>query len=137
MFVTSITQADLETGFMSRPPKLLSTDDFPNWKNRMKAYFYVTDFGQWVSTTNGPHCPMTTRADGVVAQINAAAYTENDKLLILRDYKAFGSINMALPADIMNMFEEYKTAQTLWQLLCDFYEGNSDLKEGKKDMLQK
>jgi hypothetical protein len=46
---------------------------------------------------------------------------------------------MALPSKIFhsNGFDEYKSAQALWNALSEKLEGNSDLKEGKKELLQR
>ncbi|MFS8027763.1 hypothetical protein Hanom_Chr16g01502511 [Helianthus anomalus] len=44
---------------------------------------------------------------------------------------------MALSTDDCNMFEEYRTANALWIALIEYYEGNEELIESKRDMVQK
>ncbi|KAJ0588081.1 hypothetical protein HanIR_Chr04g0170481 [Helianthus annuus] len=44
---------------------------------------------------------------------------------------------MALSTNDCNMFEEYTTAHELWLALLDYYEGNREMLQKKRDMVQK
>jgi hypothetical protein len=89
----------------------------------MKSFFFFTYYTQWNSILIGPHKPMITGTDGVRPNTDPTSYTAEDKLLIIRDYKARGALQMALPAKINSQFEKYTTTQELWNALCSFYEG--------------
>jgi hypothetical protein len=115
-----LSQAELETGSASRHPKLTSPDDFQNWKTRMKLFFFFTDYTQWNSILISPHKPMITGTDGVSRNTDPISFTHEDKLLIIRDYKAHGALQMALPAEINSQFEKYTKTQELWNALCSF-----------------
>jgi hypothetical protein len=125
--VNPITQQDLETGTTTRVPKLKGAEDYGTWKNRMRSFFYVTDFTQWNSIQLGPHIPMRTTATGEEFNPDPTTYTDVDKQLLQRDHKAYGALTMALSNDVYNMFEEYGTAHDLWFALNEYYEGNEEM----------
>ena len=105
-----ITQAELETGTITRIPKLMGAQDYGTWKNRMKAFYYVNDFTQWTSVQLGSHLPMRTTEAGEVFNTDPTTYTDLDKQLIQRDHKAYDALTKAPSNDVFNMFEEYTNA---------------------------
>ncbi|KAJ0532958.1 hypothetical protein HanRHA438_Chr09g0385301 [Helianthus annuus] len=132
-----IAQAELETGTTTRPPKLKGAEDFSTWKTRIQSFFEYTDYNLWLSVTAGPHIPTVVRGDAVVANNDATTFTDEDKALIQRDRRAHAALTMALSTDDCNMFEEHRTANALWNALIEYYEGNEELIESKRDMVQK
>ncbi|KAI3797929.1 hypothetical protein L1987_33194 [Smallanthus sonchifolius] len=74
------------------------------------------------SIVDGPHKPVTTTVD-VQRPKTVAEYEEKDIALITHDNKAYGSIAMALPMDVFNIFAEYTTAKDLWVALCTSVHG--------------
>ncbi|XP_035844043.1 uncharacterized protein LOC110906425 [Helianthus annuus] len=135
--LSPIAQAELETGTTTRPPKLKGAEDFSTWKTRIQSFFEYTDYNLWLSVTAGPHIPTVVRGDAVVANNDATTFTDEDKALIQRDRRAHAALTMALSTDDSNMFEEHRTANALWNALIEYYEGNEELIESKRDMVQK
>ncbi|XP_035837213.1 uncharacterized protein LOC118485078 [Helianthus annuus] len=135
--LSPIAQAEFETGTTTRPPQLKGAEDFSTWKTRIQSFFEYTDYNLWLSVTAGPHIPTVVRGDAVVANNDATTFTDEDKALIQRDRRAHVALTMALSTDDCNMFEEHRTANALWNGLIEYYEGNEELIESKKDMVQK
>ncbi|XP_021997066.1 uncharacterized protein LOC110894186 [Helianthus annuus] len=135
--LSPIAQAELETGTTTRPPKLKGAEDFSTWKTRIQSFFEYTDYNLWLSVTAGPHIPTVVRGDAVVANNDATTFTDEDKALIQRDRRAHAALTMSLSTDDCNMFEEHRTANALWNALIEYYEGNEELIESKRDMVQK
>ncbi|KAM0072610.1 putative transcription factor interactor and regulator CCHC(Zn) family [Helianthus debilis subsp. tardiflorus] len=135
--LSPIAQAEHETGSITRPPKLKGAEDFSTWKTRIQSFFEYTDYNLWLSVTAGPHVPTVVRGDAVVANNDASTFTDEDKALIQRDRRAHAALTMALSTNDCNMFEEHRTANALLNALIEYYEGNEELIESKRDMVQK
>ncbi|KAK1406105.1 hypothetical protein QVD17_41391 [Tagetes erecta] len=119
------------------PPRLVSGENFEDWKRCLKAFFYYTDYNQWESIVNGLHVPKTV--EGTVTSINTdpSTFTEADTKLLDRDKKALGALILCLHRDIFNRFAEHTTAKSLYDALCEFYDGNEDLKLDRKAQAEK
>ncbi|KAI3711964.1 hypothetical protein L1987_70513 [Smallanthus sonchifolius] len=117
---------------------LISVDhrNFLSTLCREKLFFQFHDYTLLSSITDGPHKPVTTTADVQRPKL-VSEYDEKDLALIARDNKAYGTIVMALPMDIFNIFAEYTTAKDLWAALCTRYEGSEDVRESKRDLIKK
>ncbi|KAF5774717.1 hypothetical protein HanXRQr2_Chr13g0603881 [Helianthus annuus] len=135
--LSPIAQAEHETGTTTKPPKLKGAEDFGTWKTRIQSFFEYTDYNLWLSVTAGPHIPTVVRGDAVVANNDATTFTDEDKALIQRDCHAHAALTMALSTNDCNMFEKYRTANELWLALIEYYEGNEELIESKRIMVQK
>ena len=135
--LSPIAQAELETGTATQPPKLNGAEDFNSWKTRIKSFFEYTDYTQWISVTVGPHVPTISRDDVYQVNTDPTTFTDEDRALIQRDRRAHAALTMALNKEDCNLFEEYTTAHDLWLALIDHYEGNEEMMEGKRDMIQK
>ncbi|KAK1414657.1 hypothetical protein QVD17_30406 [Tagetes erecta] len=110
MTTSTINMNDLESVQPNRPPRLVSGENFEDWKRCLKAFFYYTDYNQWESIVNGPHVPK--KVEGTITSPN------NDP-------------------NIYNMFAEHTTAKSLYDALCEFYDGNEDLKLDRKAQAEK
>ena len=137
MSTSTMNMNDMESVQPNRPPRLVSGENFEDWKRCLKAFFYYTDYNQWESIVNGPHIP--TRVDGTVTSPNldSSSYTETDVKLLDRDKKALGALTLCLHQDIYNRFAEHTTAKSLYDALCEFYDGNEDLKLDRKAQAEK
>ncbi|KAI3819850.1 hypothetical protein L1987_13702 [Smallanthus sonchifolius] len=120
----------------NKPLVLVSTRDFDDWTKKMKTFFQFHDHTLLQSITDGPHKPVTTTVDVQRPKL-VSEYDEKDIALIARDNKAYGSIAMALPMDVFNIFAEYTTAKDLWVALCTRYEGSAEVRESKRDLIKK
>ncbi|KAK1421891.1 hypothetical protein QVD17_24607 [Tagetes erecta] len=137
MTTSTLNINDLDSVQPNRPPRLVSGENFEDWKRCLKAFFYYTDYNQWESIVNGPHVPKTV--EGTVTTINTdpSTFTEGDTKLLDRDKKALGALTLCLHQDIYNRFAEHTTAKSLYDALCEFYDGNEDLKLDRKAQAEK
>ncbi|KAK1427753.1 hypothetical protein QVD17_16447 [Tagetes erecta] len=137
MTTSTLNMNDLDSVQPNRPPRLVSGENFEDWKRCLKAFFYYTDYNQWESIVNGPHVPKTV--EGTVTSINTdpSTFTEADTKLLDRDKKALGALILYLHQDIFNRFAEHTTAKSLYDALCEFYDGNEDLKLDRKAQAEK
>ncbi|KAK1406367.1 hypothetical protein QVD17_41661 [Tagetes erecta] len=78
MATSTLNMNDLDSVQPNRPPRLVSGENFEDWKRCLKAFFYYTDYNQWESIVNGPHVPKTV--EGTVTSINTdpSTFTEAD-----------------------------------------------------------
>ncbi|KAI3824597.1 hypothetical protein L1987_06061 [Smallanthus sonchifolius] len=90
-------------------------------------FLRVSRFEDWI---------LVTTVD-VQRPKTVAEYDEKDITLISRNNKAYGSITMALPMDVFNIFAEYTTAKDLWVALCTRYEESVEVRESKRDLIKK
>ncbi|KAK1429874.1 hypothetical protein QVD17_12169 [Tagetes erecta] len=102
MASSTLNMNDLDSVQPNRPPRLVSGENFEDWKICLKAFFYYTDYNQWESIVNGPHVPTTV--EGTVTSINTdpSTFTEADTKLLDRDKKALGALILCLHQDIFN-----------------------------------
>ncbi|KAK1421715.1 hypothetical protein QVD17_24269 [Tagetes erecta] len=137
MTSSTLNMNDLDSVQPNRPPRLVSGENFEDWKRCLKAFFYYTDYNQWESIVNGPHVPTTV--EGTVTSVNTdpTTFTETDIKLLDRDKKALGALILCLHQDIFNRFAEHTTAKSLYDALCEFYDGNEDLKLDRKAQAEK
>jgi len=137
MSSSTLNMNDLDSVQPNRPPRLVSGENFEDWKRCLKAFFYYTDYNQWESIVNGPHVPTTV--EGTVTSVNTdpTTFTETDIKLLDRDKKALGALILCLHQDIFNRFAEHTTAKSLYDALCEFYDGNEDLKLDRKAQAEK
>ncbi|KAK1415025.1 hypothetical protein QVD17_30794 [Tagetes erecta] len=137
MTSSTLNMNDLDSVQPNRPPRLVSGENFEDWKRCLKAFFYYTDYNQWESIVNGSHVPTTV--EGTVTSVNTdpTTFTETDIKLLDRDKKALGALILCLHQDIFNRFAEHTTAKSLYDALCEFYDGNEDLKLDRKAQAEK
>ncbi|KAK1406241.1 hypothetical protein QVD17_41531 [Tagetes erecta] len=137
MTTSTLNMNDLDSVQPNRPPRLVSGENFEDWKRCLKAFFYYTDYNQWESIINGPHVPKTV--EGTVTSINTdpSTFTEADTKLLDRDKKALRALILCLHQDIFNRFAEHTTVKSLYDALCEFYDGNEDLKLDRKAQAEK
>ncbi|KAK1421701.1 hypothetical protein QVD17_24250 [Tagetes erecta] len=137
MTTATINMNDLESVQPNRPLRLVSGENFEDWKRCLKAFFYYTDYNQWESIVNGPHVPK--KVEGTVTSPNTdpSSFTKSDIKFLDRDKKALGALILCLHQDIYNRFAEHTTAKSLYDALCEFYDGNEDLKLDRKAQAEK
>ncbi|KAK9053707.1 hypothetical protein SSX86_024781 [Deinandra increscens subsp. villosa] len=122
----------------SNKPPMFTPDDFGTWKLRMEGFVRILDRRIWKSFTEGPYSPMVSSADVAEVKIPKPLdkYVESDYTALEFDHKAYWTLQAALPNSILSGFKGYKIAFDLWNALSEMYEGTSEVKENKKDVLK-
>jgi hypothetical protein len=130
---------DNELGTGTKPPRLGKVEDFSNWKDRMRSFCYYNDFSMWNSIQQGSHIPIIVTPNGPERNNDQSKWTDEDRKLIMRDFRALGALEIAITTPIYNAYglDKFKSAKGLWDAMCNLFEGNEDLKEGRKDLVQR
>ncbi|KAD3067019.1 hypothetical protein E3N88_34899 [Mikania micrantha] len=135
--LSNLLNLDNEIGTGTKPPRLVSGDNFQDWKFRFQSFIKYTDPKLWRSIEEGPYVPSyQSEINGPLVPKDPELYTDNDILMMEKDEKAYASITMALSTDVAHGFKEHKTAKELWNALVERFEGNEDMRESRKDMLR-
>ncbi|KAD5802663.1 hypothetical protein E3N88_14023 [Mikania micrantha] len=135
--LSNLLNLDNEIGTGTKPPRLVSGDNFQDWKFRFQSFIKYTDPKLWRSIEEGPYVPSyQSEINGPLVPKDPELYTDNDILLMEKDEKACASITMALSTDVAHGFKEHKTAKDQWNALVERFEGNEDMRESRKDMLR-
>ncbi|KAI3815357.1 hypothetical protein L1987_15022 [Smallanthus sonchifolius] len=127
---------DNEIGTPQKPPKLLNVNDYSNWKARFEHYISYTNSSLWIPILEGYKHPTYTYLDEEVPK-PISKLDEEEKKVYDREKKAHGSITMALTRELFHSFRGYDNSKDLWKALQKRFEGNSDIKKSKRDLLRK
>ncbi|KAI3744678.1 hypothetical protein L1987_57767 [Smallanthus sonchifolius] len=127
---------DNEIGTPQKPPKLLNVNDYSNWKARFEHYISYTDSSLWIPILEGYKHPTHIYLDEVMPK-PISKLDEEEKKAYDREKKALGSITMSLTRELFHSFRGYDTSKDLWRALQKRFEGNSDIKKSKRDLLRK
>ncbi|KAI3810988.1 hypothetical protein L1987_20702 [Smallanthus sonchifolius] len=127
-----------DIGSISRPPRLVSGEDYDMWKNIMESFFCYQEYGMWKSIIDGPYIPMVASADsgGTLVPKESSKYSDEDIKKMEVDFKALGAIQMCLPNENFHNFKGYKTVQDLWEALEKMFAGSEEVKENRRDILK-
>jgi hypothetical protein len=113
---------DNELGTGTKPPRLEKVEDVTNWKDRMRSFCYYNDFTMLCSIQQGPHVPIIFTPNGPERNNDQSKWTDEDRNLVLRDFKALSALEIAITTPIYNVygFDKLKYAKGLW-MLCVLY----------------
>ncbi|KAI3821595.1 hypothetical protein L1987_09164 [Smallanthus sonchifolius] len=127
---------DNEIGTPQKPPKLLNVNDYSNWKARFEHYISYTDSSLWIPILEGYKHPTHIYLDETMPK-PISKLSDKEKKAYDREKKALGSITMALTRELFHSFQGYDNSKDLWKALQKRFEGNSDIKKSKRDLLRK
>ncbi|KAI3802318.1 hypothetical protein L1987_30448 [Smallanthus sonchifolius] len=134
--LSSMLNYDNEIGTPQKPPKLLNVNGYSNWKARFEHYISYTDSSLWIPNLEGYKHPTHLYLDENVPKPISKLDAEEKKIYD-REKKALGSITMSLTRDLFHSFRGYESSKDLWKALQKRFEGNSDIKKSKRDLLRK
>lgn len=135
MALNQMLVMDHEVGKGTSPPKMLSIDDYPDWRHRFQNFCWYNDVRMLICVRSGYNAPKITFGDSKEATAFSALGDE-ERRMYEDEEKAYASITMGLPLDILHTFEQYTTAKTLWDALEARYEGDTKVKKGRIDLLK-
>ena len=134
--LSNMINLDNEIGTPTKPPKMSSISQYPNWKVRFESFIDFSDPSLRIPITDGYEMPVVEAWDGQQPKA-LSNYTAPEMKAYERERKAYAAITMALAGDIFHGFRKNKTAKTLWDALQKRYKGNDELKKSKKDLLKR
>ncbi|KAI3810823.1 hypothetical protein L1987_20445 [Smallanthus sonchifolius] len=81
----------------------------------MENFIYVTDYTLWKSVTDGLYSPyIVTAESGTSIPKDISKYTDKELKWKEIDMKALSLLTIALPSEIYQNYNTYKSAKTLW-----------------------
>nr|GEV05509.1 putative ribonuclease H-like domain-containing protein [Tanacetum cinerariifolium] len=101
---------------------------------RIEQYFLITDYALWEVNLNGDSPPPTRSIDGVEKAYPPT--TAEKKLARKNEFKARGTLLMALPNEHQLKFNYYKSAKSLIEAIKKRFGGNKESKKVQKTLLK-
>ena len=123
----------MEGQSISRPPYFDGTN-YTYWKERMKIFIQSIDYKLWLVIKNGPTVPKKM-VDGKEVEKSEEEFSDEDMRKIEQNAKAKNIFNCAVNPDGFRKISRCQTAKQMWDKLEVTYEGTSQVKEAKIDML--
>jgi len=117
----------------TRPPLFRGTN-FSYWKNLMQMFIKTEDYELWNIVTKGPYISQTT-VDGKTVTKTEDQYTHEDFAKLSKNYKAMNILYCGLDANEYNRICACESAKMIWDKLVVTYEGTSQVRETKINML--
>ncbi|GJX61707.1 hypothetical protein Tco_0294607 [Tanacetum coccineum] len=113
---------------------VLNLGEFELWKMRIEQYFLMTDYALWEVIVNGDSPPPKRTVDGV--EQTYPPTTVKKKLARKNEFKARGTLLMALPNEHKLKFNSYKNAKSLMEAIKKRFGGNKESKKVHKTLLK-
>ncbi|KAI3732619.1 hypothetical protein L1987_63826 [Smallanthus sonchifolius] len=113
-----------------------STEVYKQKEARFEHYISYTDYSLSTPVLEGYKHPTHIYLDDELSK-PISKLDEEEKKVYDREKKALGSITMALTRELFHIFRGYDNSKDLWKALQKRFEGNSDIKKSKWDLLRK
>nr|GMD48454.1 uncharacterized protein LOC109179981 [Ipomoea batatas] len=115
----------------NRPPALSGTN-YSYWKARMKIYILAQGERVWRAVENEWKHPLddNNKAKG------RANWSEEELKEFDYNSKAMNAIYGAVSEETFKLIAATNVAKIAWDILCDYHEGNSTVKQSKLQMVQ-
>ena len=123
----------MEGQSISRPPYFDGTN-YTYWKERMKIFIQSIDYKLWLVIKNGPTMPKKM-VDGKEVEKREEEFSDEDMKKMEQNAKAKNIFYCAVNPDDFRKISRCQTAKQMWDKLEVTYEGTSQVKEAKIDML--
>ena len=116
-----------------RPP-YFDGSNYTYWKERMKIFIQSVDYKLWLVIKNGPSIPKKV-VDGKEVEKLEEEFNDQDMKKMEQNAKAKNIFYCAVNPDDFRKISRCQTAKQMWDKLEVTYEGTSQVKEAKIDML--
>ncbi|XP_076930123.1 uncharacterized protein LOC143594771 [Bidens hawaiensis] len=107
-------------------PRLIGQENFIKWKVLFEAAVNYNDPELWNSIRDGQYIPS------LAPNNNATIESKMKK----RDDKALSMLKLGLSLEILTSVNHHKTAKEMYDAVIDMFEGNTELRDIKKDRLK-
>ena len=118
----------------SRPPLFCGTN-FSHWKTLMKMFVIDQDMELWEIITKGPKIPMKKDVHENDVIKSESEYSQTDLEWVSKNYRAMNQLCCALNGTEFNRVSSCTSAKEIWDKLVVTYEGTSQVKETKINIL--
>ncbi|XP_076916927.1 uncharacterized protein LOC143576790 [Bidens hawaiensis] len=105
-------------------PRLYGQENYIKWKVLFKAAVCYNDVEMWTSIKNGPYVVDGTNNPNVEARMKKV------------DDRALAMLKLGLSLEILTKLAHHTTAKAMYDALLEMFEGNTELKNIKKERLK-
>ena len=123
-----------DQGRSTTRPLLFRGTNFSYWKNLMQMFIKTENYELWNIVTKEPYIPQTT-VDGKTVTKTEDQYTQEDFAKLSKNCKAMHILYCGLDANEYNRICACESAKEIWDKLVVTYEGTSQVRETKINML--
>ena len=113
---------DNQLGTANKPPKLLTMEDYPVWKDRFYNYIMGLDATLWIVIEEEYQAPLDERQITITA-IGKTSIPQRQ--LFEREKKTYNQLYQGMGNEIQHQFKQFKTSRSMWIALKDRFFGNS------------
>ncbi|XP_033510761.1 uncharacterized protein [Nicotiana tomentosiformis] len=118
-----------------RPPRF-NGQYYGWWKTRMHDFIMDEDLELWEVICDGPFVPMKTVGKGTITVPKTRKeYNDDDRKVIEKKFRAKKIVICVIGPDEYNRISACQSAKEIWEALQTAYEGTTQVKESKIDML--
>ena len=121
-------------GYDNKSPKF-NGKNYAWWKNRMQNIIMGIDYECWMIVKNGPAVVKQIDASGVVHIKKKSDYTSTNFKTLEKNAKAMSILQQAIGENETNRISACQSAKEIWDTLELAYEGTSEVKHSKIDLL--
>ncbi|VFQ89179.1 unnamed protein product [Cuscuta campestris] len=127
-------QAGISKGQSTTCPPLFDGTNYAYWKERMRIFIQSNDFDSWMLIKHGNTTPANI-VDGIRVPKLESEYDDQDKKNVMQNAKAINYLYCAVNPDDYRKISRCKSANEMWTKLEVTYEGTSQVKDAKVDIL--
>ncbi|VFQ64297.1 unnamed protein product, partial [Cuscuta campestris] len=127
-------QPGVAEGQSTTRSSLFDGTNYAYWKERMRIFIQSNDYDSWLVIKHGETVP-TKIVNGVLFPKLETEYTSNDKKKMQLNARAINFLYCAVNPDDYRKISRCKTANEMWNKLEVTYEGTSQVKDSKFDLL--
>ncbi|VFQ80613.1 unnamed protein product [Cuscuta campestris] len=127
-------QADVSEGQSTTRPPFFDGTNYAYWKERMRIFIQSNDFDSWMVIKHGNTTPANI-VDGIRVPKLESEYDDQDKKNVMQNAKAINYLYCAVNPDDYRKISRCKCANEMWTKLEVTYEGTSQVKDAKVDIL--
>ncbi|VFQ73955.1 unnamed protein product [Cuscuta campestris] len=127
-------QAGVSEGQSTTRPPFFDGTKYAYWKERMRIFIQSNDFDSWMVIKHGNTTPANI-VDGIRVPKLESEYDDQDKKNIMQNAKAINYLYCAVNPDDYRKISRCKSANEMWTKLEVTYEGTSQVKDAKVDIL--
>ena len=122
------------------PPLINTSGDFQHWKLRFKNFITYSDPELWYSYVDETFIPETIpsadRYKYKTMPVSIRGLTGEDLRRVKMDLKAYATLTLALPIEVIMCVQDFETAKSLWDQLELMFGGTEERKQMKIDKLK-
>ncbi|VFQ68672.1 unnamed protein product [Cuscuta campestris] len=127
-------QAGVSEGQSTTRPPFFDGTNNAYWKERMRIFIQSNDFDSWMVIKHGNTTPANI-VDGIRVPKLESEYDDQDKKNVMQNAKAINDLYCAVNPDDYRKISRCKSANEMWTKLEVTYEGTSQVKDAKVDIL--